>query len=264
MNNRKIIGIGSLLLALLALAGIARATGSSPANRIIDGDRYKYVRTSASKLKVFTASKGMTVNQFVKKNKEIVAAINGTFFDKDSASFYPSGLVVEGGKLLWKSTLDVAAGKCRIRKSDYLRGKARSDSKWFQVFYTTKDGKAAIMPIDEFQEKFIDKKNLASVELAFEAGPRLLKNGKIQYDEFKNRPSRDKTVPRSVLGLLKNGEVIMFYSGKGYTLPGLSEALLGLGVVDAINLDGGSSSSFAGPGSKTKNVKVNTIFYVDK
>lgn len=232
--------------------------------KVIKTERYSYVIAKPQDLKVFTSSEGMTVNQFVKKNRNIIAAINGTFFDKDSTKFYPAGLVISKGKIEWKSTLDIASGKCRRRSAAGLRNKAKSDSKWFRVFYTTKDGKAGIMSVRDFQEGIIDKKFLSGIETAFEAGPLLLKNGAIQHEEFKNRPSKDKTVPRSVIGITKDGDIIVFFSMKGYTLPGLAQALADLGATDAINLDGGSSSSFAAPGGKTRSVKVNTIFYIDK
>ncbi len=232
-------------------------------NNIIVTDRYVYTIAKPSQLRVFTSNKGITVNHFIKKHKGIAAAINGTFFDKDSTGYYPAGLVISKGKLEWKPTVDVAAGKCRARHSAYLRNKARSDSKWFRVFYTTKEGTTEIITTGEFREKYNDKSFRSSIETAFEAGPVLVKNGTIQHEEFRNRPSRDKEVRRSVIGIMKDGSIIMLYTSKGYTLPGISQLLIGLGATDAINLDGGSSSSFGWPGGKARSVKVNTIFYIE-
>jgi exopolysaccharide biosynthesis protein len=233
-------------------------------DKVIETDKYSYICTKPQNLKVYISRKGMTVNEFVRKNKNVIAAINGTFFDKDSSDYFPTGLVIKEGKVEWKSTLEVAAGKCKTRKSAKLRNKARSDSKWYRVFYTTKDGNAGIMTVNDYKEKIADKKYLSGIELAFEAGPLLVKNKEIQYEEFKNRPSRDKTVRRSVIGITPGGDIMIFYSSKGYTLPGLAQALIDLGITKAINLDGGSSSSFASPGAKSRSVKVNTIFYVEK
>jgi exopolysaccharide biosynthesis protein len=251
-----------IIIVLFAVAGTK--SHAVEYDKVIKTDKYSYIYSKPQNLKVFISRKGISVNEFVRKNKNVIAAINGTFFDKDSNDFYPTGLVIKDGKVEWKSTVEVAAGKCKKRHSVKLRNKARSDSKWYQVFYTTKDGNLGIMTVNDYKEKIADKKNLSGIDLAFEAGPLLVKNKEIQYEEFKNRPSRDKTVRRSVIGITPEGNIMVFYSSKGYTLPGLAQALIDLGITEAINLDGGSSSSFASQDTKTRSVKVNTIFYIVK
>lgn len=228
-----------------------------------------YVVCSPDKLKTFISDKGMSVNTFVKKNKDIVAAINATFFDKTKKGQIPTGLVLIDGKEIWKSSLDVAAGKCPKRKSSYLKKKARRESKWFYIIYTKKDAngnvsESGIKSVFDFQKEYIETDKYSEIEMALETGPLVLKNKKITFKAFKDRPSRNKKVRRSAIGIKANGDIIMYQSRRGQTFEQLAKSFRKLGAVDAVGLDGGSSCSFATPKTRTKEVKVNTIMYVAK
>ncbi len=85
---------------------------------------------------------------------------------------------------------------------------------------------------------------------AIGGGPRLLAAGKYVGGEGFSPGLSDRRHPRTAMGVLGDGRVILFvvdgrqpYHSLGMTLPELAEALRQLGVVDAMNLDGGGSTT---------------------
>ncbi len=80
-------------------------------------------------------------------------------------------------------------------------------------------------------------------------GPRLLTSGKIAlsyYDERFRADVRAGTRPRTAAGIDKDGRLILLVVdnvNKGMTLGELAKVMSKLGVVDAMNLDGGGSST---------------------
>lgn len=104
------------------------------------------------------------------------------------------------------------------------------------------------------------------IKFAVGAGPKLLTNGKvnIDYDRdgFKSEKIRSWRSSRSFIGIHKNGSIIMGTTPTA-SIKELATALLKLGLTDAMNLDGGASSSlyFKGkyitkPGRKISNALV--------
>ena len=225
-----------------------------------------YIVCTPDKLKIFISDDGMSVNSFVKENRDILAAINATFFDKRDSGLIPTGLVYSEGEELWKSAIDVSNGNCPVRKSSYLKKKAKRESKWFYIIYVTKDSNgnysSGIEYSADFQKKFLETDKKDDIVTAIETGPMVLKNKKITYKAFADRPSRDRKVRRSAVGILKNGNILVYQSRKGQTFEDLAKSMRNLGAIDAVGLDGGSSCSFATPKTRTKEVKVNTIIYV--
>jgi len=83
------------------------------------------------------------------------------------------------------------------------------------------------------------------------AGPRLLRAGKIETTEVAEEFRRDviKQGPRTAIGIDKDGNFLLVVvdgrqpHSRGLTLPEMAQWLLDLGAVDAINLDGGGSTT---------------------
>lgn len=90
---------------------------------------------------------------------------------------------------------------------------------------------------------------------ALGAGPRLVKDGRECITDVEENFKRDITVgraPRTAVGLTKEQELILLtVDGRqplrsiGVTLQQLAGLMMQLGAVDAMNLDGGSSTTFA-------------------
>lgn len=85
----------------------------------------------------------------------------------------------------------------------------------------------------------------SAVNTAVSAGPTLLKNGKVVADSeeegFKNSKIVNKKGQRSFIGVKKDQTLVMG-TVPNVTIKELAEIVKKLGLVDAINLDGGASS----------------------
>lgn len=79
------------------------------------------------------------------------------------------------------------------------------------------------------------------------AGPRLLLNSKV-YLYPKGEGFRDKSVyksnPRTAVGITKHNKLLMVVTTKAVTLRTMAYVMKKLGAVDAIAMDGGSSTTF--------------------
>jgi exopolysaccharide biosynthesis protein len=82
-------------------------------------------------------------------------------------------------------------------------------------------------------------------------GPRLVYNGEVyissKEEKFKKDVSNSRAA-RTAVGITKKGDLLFVVvenndKGKGATLEELSELMIKLGAVDAMNLDGGGSST---------------------
>lgn len=99
-----------------------------------------------------------------------------------------------------------------------------------------------------------------NVAHAIGGGPRLLENGapRISYDEevfFASGFRADVPYPRTAIGRREDNHIVLFVtdgrnplSSVGLTLPQLADEMKKLGCVDAMNLDGGGSSTFVANG----------------
>jgi len=87
-------------------------------------------------------------------------------------------------------------------------------------------------------------------------GPRLVYNGKVAINAKEERFRKDITrgkAARTAVGITKNNGLIFMVvenTGKGATLAELAELLIELGAKEAMNLDGGGSSSMVINGKK--------------
>ncbi len=95
---------------------------------------------------------------------------------------------------------------------------------------------------------------------AIGGGPNLVSNGSVNvtYDEevfFESGVESALAQPRSAIGYTASGDLIMLVvdgrqaSSVGVTLPQLANIMIGLGCVEAMNLDGGGSSTLVADGT---------------
>lgn len=92
------------------------------------------------------------------------------------------------------------------------------------------------------------------------AGPLLVKNGKVEVNSRLEEFPRDISfgrAPRTAVGITKNKEILLIVAdgrsarSAGFTLEQLAECLLRLGAQEAVNFDGGGSSTFVATGYVT-------------
>lgn len=148
--------------------------------------------------------KNASVNQFSEHSKALIG-INGGFFDQD---FRPLGLRINNNKI--KSSLK------RIS--------------WWGIFYI-KNNKAYISSLNHFNYN-------KDIEFAVQSGPRLIVNGSI--------PSlKPGIADRTALGITADGKIIILVSNNAaMSTRQLAKVMKSppLSCINAINLDGGSSS----------------------
>ena len=141
------------------------------------------------------------------RDVNVIAAINGDFHNTSTGE--PAGILVMNGVLGHKPN-------------------ARP------FFAILKDGTAAIMDAGS---------SLDNVQEAIGGGHILVRDGK-------NVAPNDKLQPRTAIGIKADGSVVMFIvdgrqapSSRGMNYPELAAAMIALGCVEALELDGGGSST---------------------
>lgn len=164
----------------------------------------------------------VTTSQIAENNGAIAAINGGAFIDKTSVEWtgtgaFPDGIVYSDGKKVWNS----------------LDENSKTD-----LFGITKDGVLIAGKYSENQLKELE------VQEALSFGPSLVINGK----------KTDITVdggiaPRTAIGQRKDGAIIlMVIDGRSLTSLGatykeVQEVIYKLGAINAINLDGGKSTT---------------------
>jgi uncharacterized protein YigE (DUF2233 family) len=157
-----------------------------------------------------------TFGSMVRRFKPRVA-INGTYFHLRTNA--PVGALVMEGRLIYdglsSAVLTVGEnGRCRI---EYHRSKFGRDFGW-----------------------------AGTIRTAIGAGPMLLRNGRVALtprDEGFGDPSLFAQARRSALGVTEEGKLLLVTVHTPITLNKLAYIMLRLGSVDAMALDGGSSSA---------------------
>jgi exopolysaccharide biosynthesis protein len=194
-----------------------------------------------------------TVGEFLPKHPKALVAINGGFFDKTwTGTLIPTGLVLTDGRVRWPSVVEVGAGR-DPRRSSY-REKAAREARWYGAFLITWDGVARVLP----STKLPDSGLLAQARLAIECGPVLVRDGRVVISQSSPQTAR------TAVGVMRDGRVLLLCTRKDMSLVELAQTLVRLGVVEALNLDGGSSSSFASRehASRVEGEEVHTALYV--
>ncbi|MBB6735982.1 phosphodiester glycosidase family protein [Cohnella zeiphila] len=148
------------------------------------------------------------------------AAMNGTFFDAytDAAKKNPYGYIVSDGQIAWR-----AAGDKRT------------------IFVFDKSNNVEFVDGADFLERF----DRGDVEGALQAGPRLLRDGKVALnvvaEGFKDPKILTGGGARSAIGVTRDHRLLLA-TVPGATIPQLAEMMKQAGAVQAMNLDGGASS----------------------
>lgn len=147
------------------------------------------------------------------------AAITGTFFD--TRSLLPTGDIVIGG----------------VRAHSGCVGPALCISA---------DNKAQIIP-----RKFWDRKRMTDYETVLAGGPTLVYAGKIalnpKAEGFKD-PSLFRDTQRTAVGITALNKVLFVSVNRSISLNNLAKIMLELGAVQAMSLDGGSSTALYSDG----------------
>lgn len=163
----------------------------------------------------------------IAENHHAIAAINGSFFDEDHGGsvtyFEKNDSVISTTRpadIKWALPDSLINGAVIMTKKHQLKiQKAKSD-----LFYE-KSGKEAFVLV---------------------SGPLLIYNGKIQ--KLPNMKFSNNRHPRTCLCITKRSLIFITIDGRqkqadGMTLHEAQKYLLGMGCVNAINLDGGGSST---------------------
>lgn len=153
---------------------------------------------------------GSSVDELAKQSPAVLA-VNGGFFSEEHRSI---GLLISEGKVLNKL----------------------HNTSWWSIFTVSKTNQARIISPRFYAE------NSNQIDFAVQAGPRLVINGEIP--EF-----RDRYADRTALGIAPDGKILLLVTeGSGLLLQQLAEVFVqderrgGLGCLDAMALDGGSST----------------------
>lgn len=156
------------------------------------------------------------------KGAKPLAAINGTFFDPPTGIVL--GTVVQSGRLV---------------REGWLGSAIRVDNA----------GQGSLLPLKGLAGRYFD---WSDIEFAVSSGPTLLQNGEIALNPWAEGftdPAVYRPARRSALGLTRANKLLMVTVSKPVSLRRLAMAMQALGAVQAINLDGGSSSGLYYQGS---------------
>ncbi len=141
-------------------------------------------------------------------NSGALIAVNANFFDPTGKAL---GLVISNGKQL----------------------NPFKNISWWGVFYMEKN-----IPHIVHSTQWKDSKTVTS---AFQAGPRLVVNGKVPR-------LKSETSQKTAIGITRSGEIILLTTLFPFDIRDLADLMAkqeskgGLGCVEALNFDGGSSS----------------------
>ncbi|HEX3622809.1 MAG TPA: phosphodiester glycosidase family protein, partial [Acidimicrobiales bacterium] len=96
--------------------------------------------------------------------------------------------------------------------------------------------------------------DLGGTAAAIGGSPQLLQGGQIWFPTDNRDDFTQGRHARTMVGLTSNGEMLLVTAdgagpGSGLTLVEAARLMSGLGAVDALNLDGGGSSTFVGTGT---------------
>lgn len=197
------------------------------------------------------------IMDFAKRlNAKVV--INGGYFNMKANPCKHAGLFIDNGKLWGNATTKRTRNNIRynfLRATFAIDDAGRPDIFWadnikkkIRVFET---------PIKNIPGKPDSSFNynigkLKTFKDALGAGPMLVQNGKMKIasdEELFFGTSIPKTHPRSAVGITKDGKTIYLVVdgrqilSRGVNLEELANILLDIGAYEAMNLDGGGSST---------------------
>lgn len=176
--------------------------------------------------------KGESFKSMVKRSRP-VAAITGTFFD--TKTLIPTGDIAVFGKVV--HTGCVGSALC-------------IDSQ----------NKAVVLPLRKGRTQ-----GWEAYETVLCCGPSLITRGSISISLKKEGFGNSLTAPatRTAVGITRSGKLLLVAVNKKTSFHAVAKLMLKLGVVDALSLDGGSSTGFyangrfmAAPGRRLTNLLV--------
>lgn len=245
--------LGLLLLTSMGSASIKEVQPAPPRRKVSKPVSYRLIyaagvpchvvfvdlRSRSLRLQTVRArdlgARFQTFAAFVRQTRPL-AAINGTFFDVRSGAIICN--VVRNGRLLESGGTGHTFSMGRDRK----------------VRWMTTAGRAG------------GRVNWKNTEMAISAGPTLLRKHRIvlcpEAEGFSD-PGLFRQARRSGLATTKSGRLLLVSVNRPITLGQFAKAMKALGVHDAINLDGGTSTGLyaqgrylSKPGRKLTNVLV--------
>jgi len=157
--------------------------------------------------------KGESFKSIVKRSHP-AAAITGTFFD--TKTLIPTGDIAVFGKVVHKGC--VGSALC-------------IDS----------DNKAVVVSLSKGRKHGWD-----AYETVLCCGPSLISNGTISISLRREGFGNSLTAPatRTAVGITRSGKLVLVAINKKTSLHAIARVMRSLGVVDALSLDGGSSTGF--------------------
>ncbi len=231
--------LGLLLLTSAASASIKEVQPSAARRKVSKSISYRliyaagvpchvvFVDLRSRKLSLQTVrardlgARFQTFADFVRQTRPL-AAINGTFFDVHSGAIICN--LVRNGRLLESGGAGHTFSVGRDRK----------------VRWMTTAGRAG------------GRVNWKHTEMAISAGPTLVRQKKIvlcpEAEGFSD-PGLFREARRSGLATTKSGRLLLVSVNRPITLGQFSRSMKALGVHDAINLDGGTSTGLYAQGS---------------
>ncbi|RYY21300.1 MAG: phosphodiester glycosidase family protein [Chitinophagaceae bacterium] len=238
---------------------------------------YVTVELKDKKLNFTTQSgegKRYTPSQYYLRNDSPLVVVNGTFFSfTTNQNLNP---LIKEGKLI---AYNVPALKSKLSDSFYyptrsaigITRKRKADVAW--LFTDTASNYAYAFQKDPLiaagtkadpgikDLKTFDKWRWWKMETAIGGGPVLIQNSKVRITNKEEQMfvnGENDRHPRTAMGYTKNGNLIILLiqgrfpgEAEGATLREEAEILLNLGCVEALNLDGGGSSSMLINGRQT-------------
>lgn len=187
-----------------------------------------------------------------------LAVINGGYFNMKKIPCVHAGLLVDENFKWGKSTNEKIR---KDKKYNLLRAVFGIDNFKNTAIYWASDYTGKIRfyknPFNNFNGRPDDNFDYSSGEIwdakdFLEAGPMLIKDGKINItsdEEVFFNSSIPKVHPRSAVGKTADGKIIYLVvdgrqaESRGVDLIELATILFNLGCIDAMNLDGGGSST---------------------
>jgi hypothetical protein len=201
------------------------------------------------------------------QNVGAIAAINGGYFDINSATsystvIYPGEVKAQNVKVLNRPSGSYPATRSYFGMSSdrelsvewiYHFGASIDDVYKFDEPLPNSEGSPAQTPSQS------DGTQMENLFTGIGGGPTLVKNGEVNvtYEEevfFGSGVGKTNNDPRTAVGYTEDKHVIMLVAdgrqdeSDGVGLPELAEIMIDLGCVEAMNLDGGGSTQMAADG----------------
>ncbi len=220
-----------------------------------------------------TLNRRLTPQQFFDKNNKPLLVVNTTFFSFSTNQSL--NLVVKDGKMVGFNVHSIAGkGKDSLTYRHAFNGalgiskKRKADIAWIYSDSSAKYPLASQKAIPFFKdslnsiEKPKTKLELWQMKTAVAGGPVLVQDGNIAISnneelKFTGKAINDKH-PRTLIGYTKaNKLIVMVVEGRnpgvaaGATLTEAAQLMKDVGCVEALNLDGGGSSSMLINGKET-------------